>query len=433
MTRLFKLILVLFLLIATAPLRADEVKTHPDLEGDASFYPRDASDCTSMDLWDVGMGMCMPFPMAGMSMKMFMLRTNLFATQVYQTGPRGSNGFAVPDMTMADLGTTLGDRQYINLDLMLTAEKWLFPATGYPELLQIGESNAQGVPFIDAQHPHSSPIMGLTLSDTIRLGDNNKDSIKVFFAPRGESTDGPVAFMHRPTGMANPDAPLGHHVGQDAGHVTSTVIGASLKLGNVRFEASTFHGEEPSPTKVDLPIGAPDSAAIRVIGEFTPRVTGLISAAYVAHPEPDEPDIASENRYSASLLSRVDLGGDWEWFNSAIYGLITHMDYADSLNSFGEEFLFRGSGNRIWGRVEVLQRTPDELAIATTNPNSGRWVAAFTLGYTRSLFAWEGYELGLGDLCRRTLCLRSLARCMAILGRRRSFCSWVECICGIFK
>jgi hypothetical protein len=386
--------IVLLLVVGSFAAQAMEMK-HPDLEGDPSFFPRDASDCSSMDLWDVGMGMCMPFPMPGMSMSMFMLRANAFATQVYQTGPRGTNGFAVPDMAMADLGTTVADRHYLNVDLMLTAEKWAFPSGGYPELLQIGEVNAQGIPYVDAQHPHSSPIMGLTLSDTIRLGDD-KNSIKVFFAPRGESTDGPVAFMHRPTGMVNPDAPLGHHVGQDVGHITSTVIGASLKWGNVRFEASTFHGAEPSPTKVDLPIGAPDSVAARIIGEFTPRVTGLISAAYVANPEPDEPDITSETRYSASLLSRVDLGGDWEWFNTAIYGLIIHMDHADNLSSFGEEFLFRKQSHRIWGRIEVLQRTPEELEIDVGDPNSGRWVGAFTLGYTYGVWAWEGFEVGVG-------------------------------------
>src|SRR5262249_45983389 len=161
-------------------------------------------------------------------------------------------------------------------DYMGTFERWTFPDRGYPELLQIGETDENGVPFIDAQHPHSSPIMGLTLSDTIRLETSReKDYLKFFFAPRGESTDGPIAFMHRPSGMANPDAPLGHHVGQDVGHISSTVIGASLKLGETRIEASTFNGTEPEPDKVDLPLGPPNSYAVRLIEEFSPAVAAM--------------------------------------------------------------------------------------------------------------------------------------------------------------
>jgi hypothetical protein len=299
-------------------------------------------------------------------------------------------------MVMADLGTNVGDRHYLNVDLMLTAEKWLFPEAGYPLLLQIGESNAQGVPFIDAQHPHSSPIMGLTFSDTISLG-TGKDHVKFFFAPRGESTDGPIAFMHRTTGMVNPDAPLGHHIGQDVGHISSTVIGASLKQGDERFEASVYNGTEPEPTQVDLPLGTPNSFSFRYIHDFSPVLFAMASFARVQNPEPDLPDILFENRYSASAYWQHPLGEEWSFYNTLIYGLITRYDHATSLSSFGEEFLFRGSGPRIWGRVELLQRTPEELAIpGLPDPASGRWVAAFTAGYTHRLAGWEGAELGLG-------------------------------------
>lgn len=232
-------------------------------------YPQSLSDCGEMQIWDVGMNMCMPFPREEMPMRMLMLSGSLFGGETSTGGLRGRNAFFSTNMIMLDVGTTLGDRHYLNLDLMTTYEKWTLPSEGYPLLLQIGEEQASGQPFLDAQHPHSSPIMGLTLSDTIRLGEGKEEALKIFFAPRGETTEGPVAFMHRPTGMINPDAPLGHHIGQDVGHVTSTVIGASLKLGVTRFEASTFHRAEPSPTEVDLPLGSPDSGALRIIHHFT--------------------------------------------------------------------------------------------------------------------------------------------------------------------
>ncbi len=361
------------------------------------------SDCGEMSVWDVGMGMCMPLPMAGMPMKMLMVHGNIFGSRIAQTGPRGRSDYASTHMIMGDVGTTVGDHHYFNLDLMLTGEKWTVPTNGYPLLLQIGERNQQGLPFMDAQHPHSSPIMGITFSDTISLGQN-KNHVKFFFAPRGETTDGPVAFMHRPTGIINSDAPLGHHIGQDVGHISSTVIGASLKLGNNRFEASAYHGAEPEPTNIDLPLATPDSFSFRYIQEFSPSWMAMASLSRVNAPEHDEPDIVFENRYSGSVYTTLPISSHWIFQNTFIYGLVTQYDHASYLSSFAEEFLFRGDSPRIWGRIELLQRTGAELAIPTvSDPNQGLWVAAFTLGYTHRLASVGGAEVGVGGSVTETV------------------------------
>ncbi|MDR3608595.1 MAG: hypothetical protein P4M08_14625 [Oligoflexia bacterium] len=358
--------------------------------------------CSEMSVWDPAMGMCMPYPMAGMPMSMAMLHGNVFGTRIWEEGPRGRDAYASTSMVMGDLGTSIGDRHYLNVDVMATAEKWTFPDQGYPQFLQIGETNQQGVPFIDAQHPHSSPIMGLTLSDTIALGAD-RNYLKVFFAPRGEATDGPVAFMHRVTGMANPDVPLGHHIGQDVGHISSTVIGASIKLDKTRIELSTYHGAEPEPENVDLPIGVPDSVSVRLIEDLFPGWSAMVSAARVDSPEPDQPSVLFENRYSASVYSQVSFGAEWSFYNTLIYGAVTQYDSAPVLSSFGEEFLLKGDRPRIWGRFEVLQRTSAELEIpGALHPNDGQWVAAATLGYTHRMASihfdeqGDGIELGLG-------------------------------------
>lgn len=349
----------------------------------------------SMEVWDEDMQMAMPFPMAHMPMHMLMLHGYGFFEGVAEEGvERGRADFAGPDMFMADLGTSVGDSQYLNLDAMLTTDLWMVAKTGIPELLQIGETQADGTPFLDAQHPHSSPIMGLTLSDTIALDAADKSNLKLFVAPRGESTDGPIAYMHRITGMVNPDTPLGHHIGQDVGHISSTVIGESLKLGGFHIEASTFNGMEPNPTQVDLPIGTPDSYAVRVIQEFSPEVMAMASYAYVNNPEPG---IANDSRYSASLYTHFSLGNDWTWHNTLIYGGITNIDNASFLNSTLEEFALATEKMAIFGRVEVLQRTPNQLAIpGLSNPNTGQWVTAITLGYSHRVAYWDGWELRAG-------------------------------------
>ena len=277
------------------------------------------SDCSEMLLWDYEMGMCMPVAMTDMaSTTMLMVHGNAFGVSTTEQGPRGRRAITSPNMIMTDIGHQFGDSHFVNLDLMATFEKWTFPERGYPELLQIGENDAQGAPYLDAQHPHNSPLMGLTLSDTIRIGERGT-SLKLFFAPRGSSTDGPIPFMHRPTGMVNPDAPLGHHIGQDVGHISSTVMGGSLKLCDFRFEASLFNGTEPEPTKVNLPLATPNSEAFRIIYEFTPMLQAMASIAYIRDPESPQPDITFEIRRSLSVYLQHKVFESWTLHHAFIH------------------------------------------------------------------------------------------------------------------
>ena len=364
---------------------------------DKPFYLLTSDDGGAMEVWNPASGMLEPYPMAHMPMTMLMLHGSGFLALIAEEGLlKGRSEIAAPNMVMADLGTTSGGGHYFNLDVMLTAELWTLPKSGYPELYQIGETQADGTPFIDAQHPHSSPLMGLTLSDTIALNDGDKSCLKLFAAPRGESTDGPAAFMHRATGMFNPDAPLGHHIGQDVGHVSSSVLGESLKLGGLHLEASLFHGMEPNPTQVDLPLGSPDSCGFRLMEEFSANFTAMVSYAYLQNPEPG---IDNAERFSASLYARLPFGDDWSLRNTLIFGLVTHIDNAASLSSALEEFLIGDAKTHFFGRVEVLQRTPNQLGISgLPDPDSGRWVTALSLGYSRQLAAWDGWELNCGAM-----------------------------------
>lgn len=359
--------------------------------------PMGPKDCSEMEYWDYGTGMCMPLSMPGMPMSMAMLHGNAFLVGLTEEGPRGRSTFAFPNMLMGDFGKSFGDRHYVNVNLMLTLEKWTFPKSGYPELLQIGEETEDGVPYIDAQHPHSSPIMGLTFSDTIWLG-RGKDHLKLFFAPRGQATDGPIAFMHRSTGMVNPDAPLGHHIGQDVSHITSTVIGASLGLHRTRIEVSTFNGTEPEPAKVDLPLGTPNSYAARLIQEISEEWTIMGSAGYVKDPEPHDSDIKEVRRYSASLYDQHELGSGWMLHNAFIFGLVNGYDRVSALRSFLDEFWFHSDQpEQVWGRIELLERTPAELAITgVSNLTEPRWVTALTLGYTHKLKSWNELDFSAG-------------------------------------
>jgi hypothetical protein len=299
-------------------------------------------------------------------------------------------------MVMVDVGQTFSARHFLNLEWMGTAERWTYPSNGTPELLQIGEDQQDHQPFLDAQHPHSSPIMGLTLSDTLTLGSQN-DHLSVWFAPRGASTDGPIPFMHRPTGTINPAAPLGHHIGQDVGHISSTVVGTSLQWGSHVAEISTFNGTEPDPTHIDLPVAMPNSFAGRFTQVFTSHLFAMVSFANVAHPEAQDPTIINVQRYSASLYADASLASGWFVHHALIWGLIKNYDHAPNLHSFAEEAWFRKNSNNLWGRLEVLQRTPAELQIPVPpSASSATWIVAATVGYTYQLPSVVGCNLGLG-------------------------------------
>lgn len=351
-------------------------------------------DCSDMEFWDYTAGTCQPLPMQDMPLR-WMLHGNLFLVQNFQEGPRGDNKLTSPNMFMGDVGQTVSDQHYLSVNLMLTAERWTYPDEGYPQLAQIGERNEDDLPYIDHQHPHSSPIMGLTLSDTISFCCE-KNHLKLFFAPRGQATEGPVAFMHRQTGQVNPDAPLGHHSGQDVAHITSTVLGFSLAIGRTTFEASTFNGREPSPTEVDLPLGELNSYAGRLIYEFNDQFSGMISASQVKEPEEHDPDLDHIDRYSASFYSLHDVFGETKFHNTFIFGLVNGLDHVPALRSYLDEFWFHSdSPHNYWGRIEVVERTAVQLGLITSDPLKPKPVTAVTAGYTY-MTKKDSHEFGLG-------------------------------------
>ncbi len=349
-----------------------------------------------------GMAMCLPKPKA-LGTLSAMIMGNFFAVESGETGARGVQAFAAPNWLMANAGADLASWNRLELDLMLTAELWTLPARGYPELLQIGESDAHGQPFVDRQHPHSSPVMGLSLSDVISFSRTKRRLLRVWFAPRGESTDGPIAFMHRATGTVNPDAPLGHHVGEDVGHVSSTVIAAAAFIDETTLEASTFHGQEPEPTQIDLPIGAPDSFALRLsqnfgaqsLGaqNFSPQATASASFAYVHHPEAD-PSITHDERLSASVYLRWSLPHAWRLHATLIWGGIAGYDHTKFMSAFTAESAVLDRSNTFFSRTEVLQRTPAELLVSGSHVPE--WVAALSIGYTRRIISLWRFDLSGG-------------------------------------
>ncbi|MFM2288315.1 MAG: hypothetical protein RL684_1458 [Pseudomonadota bacterium] len=356
-------------------------------------FATDGQACPSGNAWDVAMAMCMPTPDEGGST--LSAHAGAFAVQSSLPGPRGGNRFAAPNWIMLDAGTSAGPGRRLDLELMATTEVWSFPRTGYPELLQVGEERADGQPYVDAQHPHSSPLMALTLAWTQALASGR--SLRLSFAPRGASSDGPVAFMHRPSARDDPDAPLGHHVGQDVGHISSTVFAARWSAGRVTLEASAFNGAEPAPTHVDLPLATPDSWAVRATVEHAPGHSLAASFARVRQEDGMYPGSRVAQRWSASHADHVEAGPAAALDHTLVLGMITRDGPSPALRSLLDEGVLARGRYDAWWRLEALQRTADELALpATATSESVRWVQALTLGGTRWWAPSGHWQLGAG-------------------------------------
>jgi hypothetical protein len=123
----------------------------------------------------------------------------------------------------------------------------------------------------------------------------------------------------------------------------------------------------------------------------------MASVAYVKDPEHDDSTLDHLWRYSTSLYFRHAFRPDWSFDNTLIIGVIRGADHIDSLTSIGEEFLFTFGRPKLWGRVEILQRTASQLNIASAvQPTHPEWVSALTFGYTHSVWRWSVAELAVG-------------------------------------
>ncbi len=366
---------------------------------DAAAVADSQTPCGRGERWDVGMGMCMPGPDPMVTSTVLAARFNAFGVWSALQGPRGVDQFAAPNWFMIEATRSVDARQVIGIDFMGTAELWTYPWHGYPELLQVGEERSDGSAYVDAQHPHSSPIMGLTFSDTISLAGDRL--LELSFAPRGESTDGPIAYLHRASARDNPDAPLGHHVAQDVGHISSTVLAARLTTGRWTIEISAFNGTEPEPMQVDLPLGSPDSAALRLGYATSPDHRVMASVAHVRQTDATYPGTTSATRLSASIYDQFKLPGPWTADHSLVIGSMHRHPDGAPLASFLDELTVSNGPSALWGRLELLQRLASELRIPVTSPvtpaEDKRWVSALTIGYTHWMRERHHIEFAIGS------------------------------------
>src|SRR5690606_17825074 len=104
------------------------------------------------------------------------------------------------------------------------------------------------VPLVDHQHPHDL-FSELSVAYTYMISDDV--DVFAYLGYPGEPAFGPVAFMHRPSSLYNPDAPISHHW-QDATHILFGVGTLGFRYKAFKMDGSLFTGTEPDEDRYNF-------------------------------------------------------------------------------------------------------------------------------------------------------------------------------------
>jgi hypothetical protein len=313
------------------------------------------------------------------------LHTNVFAGYDNTRSDRGDDQFISINWLMAMARHRVGDGD-LTLRTMLSLEPFTVGKTGYPLLLQTGES-LNDEPLHDRQHPHDL-FMELAARGRQPIGDSL--GFELYAAVAGEPAIGPPAYPHRFTAMANPLAPLGHHW-QDATHISFGVVTAGVFTRLLKLEGSWFNGREPDEQRYDLDLRTPDSFAARATINPSADVSAQVSWARLDSPEALEPAVHVQRATASVLWNRRSNDRTRELAAMALFGN-NNPSMGPSTNAgLGEAALMLDGAHTIFTRVELLEKTGHDLALPPAMDDATFGMASLSAGYA--------YDMtGLGDV-----------------------------------
>jgi hypothetical protein len=272
---------------------------------------------------------------------------------------------------------------------MLSLEPATIGKSGYPLLLQTGETADGATPLIDRQHPHDL-FMELAASYSVSSGNH---SFFLYGGLPGEPALGPPAFMHRFSGSSIPVAPITHHW-LDSTHITFGVVTAGVVIDRVKFEASAFRGREPDQDRWDIESPKLDSHSFRLSVNPTDRWALQASYGRLTSPEQLEPDV-DQDRATVSAMYDGTWGDTGRWEGTLAWGRNRNRPghTLDALTAeVAGEFAER---HTIFVRAERVEK--DELFVEP-DPRAGEIfnVGELTAGYRCDFWRRGHLAIGLG-------------------------------------
>jgi hypothetical protein len=318
-----------------------------------------------------------------------MFHGNLFVGYDYQATDAGDEELVSQNYAMVMARRALGTGS-LGLRVMLSLEPLTVGKSGYPLLLQTGES-VEGEPLVDRQHPHD---LFMELASTYEHALTEDVGLQIYGALAGEPALGPVAFPHRPSSFPDPLAPLSHHW-QDSTHILFGVVTAGLFTRSAKLEASWFNGREPDEERYDLDLRGFDSVSTRLTVNPSPAWSLQGSYGYLASPEVLEPDV-SVHRVTASALHARRLGDRRSWTSSLAWGrnVPSHGPATDAL--LGETALDLGGLGVTFARAEYVVKSGHDFDFPEEMDELELPIANFSLGHSHPVASVAGLETSLG-------------------------------------
>ena len=326
---------------------------------------------------------------------MLMLHGAIFPRYTNVSTRRGDDRIDAPNWFMAMFSSRiagLGDSAQFGARLMMSLDPLTEGGRGYPLLFQSGET-WNGEPLHDRQHPHD---LFDELSFSLSQKFDHDLSAYIYFGYPGEPALGPPTFMHRPSAMDDPDAPIGHHW-QDSTHVTFGVATAGLvwnRFGGIKVEGSIFTGREPDEDRYNFDQPEFDSYSGRLSWNPTRNLALQVSYGYIKSPEAIDPGL-NRHRTTASAIYNLPLGNDSNWANSFVWGQNNDTGQGKT-QSFLVESDYQRGRNTVYFRWEHVEKPGEELVLNPAADTRVFPVSAYTLGYVRDLSHGNGIDIGLG-------------------------------------
>ncbi|HEY9364674.1 MAG TPA: hypothetical protein VIQ00_15540 [Chitinophagaceae bacterium] len=315
---------------------------------------------------------------------MYMLHGNLFLRYTNQDfsnkGSRGDDKFDAPNWFMFMGQRPVGKSGLFHFSTMISVDPITEGGGGYPLLFQSGEAY-KGQPLVDRQHPHDF-FSELSVGYSQAL--SKKADIFIYAAYPGEPALGPVAFMHRPSSLDNPDAPISHHW-IDATHITFGVATLGVRYEDFKLEGSSFTGREPDENRYDFDKPLFDSWSGRLSYNPTQNWALQVSHAFIKGPEALHPgeDI---KRTTASAIYSLPLINSGTFNASAVWG-VNKIKAHDGEHAFLLEGSWRKNKLAIQSRYEWVQKSVEELVLDENiyGHDAVFPVNAFTVGFNYDL------------------------------------------------
>lgn len=322
-------------------------------------------------------------PMYGVMMHskkwMYMLHGNIALRYTKQDignkGSRGDDKFDAPNWFMAMGQRKIGEKGLFHFGAMLSLDRLTEGGNGYPLLFQTGES-WKGNPLVDRQHPHD---LFSELSVAYTYSISKKSDLTFYLGYPGEPALGSVAFMHRPSALSNPDAPISHHW-NDGTHITFGVATLGYRYDKFKLEASSFTGREPDENRFDFDKPRFDSYSARL--SFNPNKNWALQLSHGWLKSPENLH-ANENvnRTIASAIYALPITDDKNFNATALWGLNKTKGH-EGENAALLEAAYRVRKLSVYSRYEWVQKSTEELNLDET-------------AYRENLYGVNALSLGL--------------------------------------